>query len=241
MDRHQIVTNHDAIDLLSRLAEKKVPLQLTMPYKGMALAQDLHILDIRDGKLTLQAPTRSANFLIGDFFFLHSQEITQTMAGRLSEINYRAGIMKFSEVVYLGTSWKERSDMRVEPKEPIMVDVRSGPIAYRACLENLSVNGAGLLAYKVIEKGVPLEPQQRVLIEFELPTDHQRLVIRGVIANLHLLGDTLVRIGVHILPSILKKGILQRYITSRKKEILEELDRNYLEENRYATVVNLYF
>ena len=80
-----------------------------------------------------------------------------------------------------------------------------------------------------------------MLIDFELPPDRRRLVIRGVIANLHLLGETLVRIGVHILPSILKKGLLQRYIFSRKKEILEELDRNYLEENRYPTVVNLFF
>jgi hypothetical protein len=241
MDRNQKVPNIGAIDLLTRLAEKNVPLQLSLPYKGMALTEDLHILDIQEGKIILQAPNQRVDFLIGDFIFLHSQEIAQTMAARLAEINFRAGVMKLSEVVYLGTPWKERSDPRVEPKEPIMVNVRSGSIAYRACIENLSMNGAGLLAYKVIEKGVPLEPQQRVLIDFELPPDHGRLVIRGVIANLHLLGDTLVRIGVHILPSILKKGLLQRYIYSRKDEILEELDRNYLEENNYQTVVNLYF
>lgn len=241
MNRNQIIHNNDAIDLLTRLAEKNTPLQLSMPYKGMALAQDLHILDIQDGKITMQAPNQRDNFLIGDFVFLHSQEIAQTVAARLSEINFHAGVMKLSEVVYLGTPWKERSDTRVEPNEPIMVDVRSGSIAYRACIENLSLNGAGLLAYKVIEKGVPLEPQQRVLIDFELPPDHRRMVIRGVIANLHLLGDTLVRIGVHILPSILKKGLLQRYILSRKNEIQEELDRTNLEEYRFSTVVNLYF
>jgi hypothetical protein len=241
MDRNQIIPNIDAIDLLSRLAGKNVPLQVSLPYKGMAMAQDLHILDIQEGKITLQAPNQSVNFLAGDFIFLHSQEVGQTMAARLNEINFRAGVIKLSEVVYLGTPWKERSDTRVEPKDPIMVDVRSGSIAYRACIENLSLNGAGLLAYKVIEKGVPLEPQQRVLIDFELPPDHRRLVIRGVIANLHLLGDTLVRIGVHILPSLLKKGVLQRYIVSRRNEILEELDRNYLEDYRVPTVVNLYF
>jgi hypothetical protein len=241
MDRNQIIPNHDAIDLLSRLAKKNVPLQLSMPFKGMALAQDLLILDIQDGRITMQAPNQQTTFLIGDFVFLHSQEIGQTMVARLAEINFRAGLMKLSEVVYLGTPWKERSDTRVEPKEPIMVDVRSGPVAYRACIENLSLNGAGLLAYKVIEKGVPLEPHQRVLIEFGLPPDHRRLVIRGVVANLHLLGDTLVRIGVHILPSLVKKAILQRYISSRKNEIMEELGRTYLEENSYSTVVNLYF
>jgi len=241
MDRNQIIPNLDAVDSLSRLAGKNVPIQLSLPYKGMALAQDLHILDIQEGKITLQAPNQSANILVGDFIFLHCQEIGQTIAARLYEMNFRAGVMKLSDVVFLGTPWKERSDARVEPKEPIMVDVRSGSVAYRACIENLSLNGAGLLAYKVIEKGVPLEPHQRVLIDFELPPDHRRLVIRGVIANLHLLGDTLVRIGVHILPSILKKGVLQRYLNCRKSEILEELDRNNLEENRYPTVVNLYF
>jgi len=241
MDRNQIIPNFDAIELLTRLAEKKIPLQLSMPYKGMTLAQELQILDIQEGRVTIQAPNKQANFLVGDFVFLHAQEIAQTMAGRLVDINLSDGRLKLSEVVYLDTLWKERTDMRVEPKDPIMVDVRSGSIAYRACVENLSVNGAGLLAYKVIERGVPLEPQQRVLLDFELPPEHRRLVIRSVIANLHLLGDTLVRIGVHILPSEFKKRLLQRYILWRKNEIIEELEKNSLEENKYPTVVNLYF
>jgi hypothetical protein len=241
MDRNQIIPNIDAGELLTLLAEKKMPLYLSLPYKGMALPQELHILDIQEGQVTLQAPTYRGNFVAGDFIFLHSQEIPQTIAARLVEFNLPDGRLTLSELVYLDTPWKERSEMRVEPKDPIMVDVRSGAAAYRACIENLSLNGAGLLAYKVIERGVPLEPQQRVLLDFELPIDHRRLVIRGVIANLHLLGDTLVRIGVHILPSNIKKHLLQRYILWRKNEILEELERFSLEEARYPTVVNLYF
>ncbi len=149
--------------------------------------------------------------------------------------------MRLSELVYLGTPWKERSELRVEPKDPIMVDVRTASMTYRTCMENLSLNGAGLLAYKTIERGLPLEPQQRVLLDFELPPEHRRIVVRGVIANRHSLGETLARIGVHILPSVMKKRWLQRYILWRKNEILEEQERNSFEENRYSTVVNLYF
>jgi hypothetical protein len=241
MDRNQIVPSIDAFDVLTRLAEKKLPLYLSLPYKGLALPQELQILDIQEGQITIQAPNQGGNFLAGDFIFLHSQEITQTLVARLVEINLPTGRLRLSELVYLDTPWKERSDMRVEPKDPIMVDVRSASMTYRACMENLSLNGAGLLAYKAIERGVPLEPQQRVLLDFELPQEHRRIVVRGVIANLHLLGDTLVRIGVHILPSVIKKRWLQRYILWRKNEILEELERNSFEENRYSTVVNLYF
>jgi len=241
MDRNQIVPSIDAFDVLTRLAEKKLPLYLSLPYKGMALPQELQILDIQEGQITIQAPNQGGNFLAGDFIFLHSQEITQTLVARLVEINLPTGRLRLSEVVYLDTPWKERSDMRVEPKDPIMVDVRSASMTYRACMENLSLNGAGLLAYKAIERGVPLEPQQRVLLDFELPQEHRRIVVGGVIANLHLLGDTLVRIGVHILPSVIKKRWLKRYILWRKNEILEELERNSFEEKRYSTVVNLYF
>jgi|GEM_PF-1711161 len=241
MDRNQIVPSIDAFDVLTRLAEKKLPLYLSLPYKGLALPQELQILDIQEGQITIQAPNQGGNFLAGDFIFLHSQEITQTLVARLVEINLPTGRLRLSELVYLDTPWKERSDMRVEPKDPIMVDVRSASMTYRACMENLSLNGAGLLAYKAIERGVPLEPQKQVLLDFELPQEHRRIVVRGVIANLHLLGDTLVRIGVHILPSVIKKRWLQRYILWRKNEILEELERNSFEENRYSTVVNLYF
>jgi hypothetical protein len=241
MDTNQINPNFDAFELLNLLAKKKIPLQLSLPYKGMAIAQELQILDIQGGKLTIQAPTQRVNYLIGDFIFLHSQENAHTMAGRLVEINLSGGQLILSAVVYLDTTWKERSDTRVEPKDPIMVDVRSEAVNYRACIENLSLNGAGLLAYKVIERGVPLEPQQRVLLDFELPTEQKRLVIRGVIANLHLLGDSLVRIGVHILPNVSKKRLLQRYILWRKNEIIKELEESSRAENRYPSVVNLYF
>lgn len=241
MDRNQIIPSMDALAVLTSLAGKKVPLYLSLPYKGMALPQELQILEIQDGQITIQAPNQGRDFLVGDFIFLHSQEIPQTIAARLSEINLPTGQLKLSEVIYLGTPWKERSEPRVEPKDPIMVDVCTASMAYRACMENLSLNGAGLLAYKAIERGIPVEPQQRVLLDFELPPDHRRIVVRGVIANRHLLGNNLVRIGVHILPSVNKKRWLQRYILWRKNEILEELERNSFEENRYSTVVNLYF
>jgi len=241
MDRNQIIPSIDAVNILTRLAEKKIPLYLSQPYKGMVLPQELQILNIQEGQVTIQAPNQGCNFLVGDFIFLHSQEITQTLVARLVEINLPTGQLRLSELVYLGTPWKERSDMRVEPKDPIMVDVRTASMTYRACMENLSLNGAGLLAYKAIERGIPLEPQQRVLLDFEIPPEHRRIVVRGVIANLHLLGETLVRIGVHILPSVIKKHWLQRYILWRKNEILEELKRNSFEENRNSTVVNLYF
>ena len=241
MDRNQIIPNIDAYDVLTRLAEKKLPLSLSLPYKGVALPQELQILDIQEGQITIQAPNQGGNFLVGDFIFLHSQEISQTLVARLVEINLPTGQLRLSELVYLGTPWKERCEMRVEPKDPIMVDVRLASMTYRACMENLSLNGAGLLVYKAIERGVPLEALQRVLLDFELPPEHRRIVVRGVISNLHVLGDTLVRIGVHILPSVIKKRWLQRYILWRKNEILEELERNSFEENRYSTVVNLYF
>ena len=241
MDRNQIIPSIDAFNVLTRLAEKKLPLYLSLPYKGLALPQELQILDIQEGQVTIQAPHQGGSLLVGDFIFLHSQEIMQTLAARLVEINLPTGQLRLSELVYLGTPWKERSNMRVEPKDPIMVDVRSASMTYRACMENLSLNGAGLLAYKAIERGVLLEPQQRVLLDFELPLEHRRIVIRGVIANLHLLGDTLVRVGVHIIPSVIKNRWLQRYILWRKNEILEELERNSFEENRYSTVVNLFF
>ncbi len=241
MDTNQILHNINADDVINHLAEKKLPLYLALPYKGMALPQELHILDIREGQVTIQAPDQRVNLPVGDFVFLHSQEISQTIAARLTAINLPAGQLKLSELGYLDTPWKDRSEMRVEPKDPIMVDVRSGSIAYRACMENLSLNGIGLLVYKVIERGIPLEPQQKVLLEFELPGVGKRLMLRGVIANLHLCGDVLVRIGVKILTSTSKKNMLQRYILRRKKEILEEMERFSLEDSRYPSVVNLYF
>jgi len=241
MDRNQIIPSIDAFNVITRLAEKKLPLYLSLPYKGLALPQELQILDIQEDQVTIQAPHQGGNLLVGDFIFLHSQEIMQTLAARLVEINLPTGQLRLSELVYLGTPWKERSDMRVEPKDPIMVDVRSASMTYRACMENLSLNGAGLLAYKAIERGVLLEPQQRVLLDFELPPEHRRILIRGVVANLHLVGKTLVRVGVHILPSVIKNRWLQRYILWRKNEILEELERNSFEENLYSTVVNLFF
>ncbi len=80
MERNQINPGIDAIEALTSLAENKIPIYLALPYKGVALPQKLTILEIQNGQVTIQAPNPGGNCLVGDFIFLHSQGITQTLA-----------------------------------------------------------------------------------------------------------------------------------------------------------------
>ena len=66
------------------------------------------------------------------------------------------------------------------------------------------------------------------------------MVIHGAIVNLLQVRDTLERIVAHLMTSTQKKSMLQRYIFLQKNEIIEEVDKFFLEANWGPSVVNLF-
>jgi hypothetical protein len=79
------------------------------------------------------------------------------------------------------------------------------------------------------------------VVDLHLPPGDRRVSITGKIANLTLLGNRMVRIGVSLQPGPNQVRWLKRYIDQRSQEIAGELDEYALRLFEPRMTKDLYF
>jgi hypothetical protein len=99
----------------------------------------------------------------------------------------------------------------------------------------------GVLAYKLFERGMRIQPGASTQLDFQLPPEDRYTSMRGTIVYMHKLDSLLVKLGIRLFPSASQARSLEKYITHRKDEIMEELDRAFYEMIRPRGVESLYF
>jgi len=238
--KHLIITGN-VMDDITRLASEDLPLQIFQPFKGMVLTQTIKILEVGQGYVTLQAPRQEISYVLSDFIFLHSHDFSQTITARLEKINLTAGRMTISNLKYTEVCWHDRASERVQPKNPILVTIRAGKSIFQAFIEDISLTGIGILGYKIIEKGISLQPADTTTLIIKLPPWQSRLVVHGTVANIHSYKNGMVRIGEQFYPSEAIKPGIKAYIDLRKKELNDELKLFTPEQLETCGSVHLYF
>jgi hypothetical protein len=207
-------------------------------YKGMALSQDILLINIIPGRVILQAPQDRMLMALSSSIYLCSQALSETLQAQVLEV--KEGRMVLSGLTTTGRPWKERSSERVQPRSPIYVDIHINKVITRACIEDLSTTGMRLSAYKLFERGMTFHCDAVGRLRFHLPDDPLEMMVKAQVVYFKPMGK-MVKAGVRIFPSISQAERLKRYIIARKKEILEELDRKCAEIHEPQKVCNLFF
>jgi len=231
----------DALSALRYHGQQNVSVELTKSFRGIVVRQDVNILEVNPEEATFRAPhIEKCPALEGDVY-LHSRLFPKPVMAQLKSLNLSKGMLVLSDFTYVDAEWKKRQHERVQPKQPTYVNLHWKGDVVRTCLENISVDGMGLLAYKLIEKGMEIQPGSNVQLDFRLPPDHQYTALKGTIVYLNPIGRFLARIGIRLFPKAKETRLLEKYIAQRKQEILVELDRAYWEMSKPRGVENLYF
>ncbi len=231
----------DAVSLLQDLARQNVPLRMSRTFRGMLFTQDLALVSMGlDRALFKGARSRLAAGL-GDRIYLHSPGLGEVLTARVLEMDVQLGRFMLGEFILTGRPWRERSQDRVQPRRPIRVILRCNEHSMSASLENISLIGVGLLAYKTAERG--LEPREgcQVSVDFELPVMRGRISLPGRLVNVIYPGARLACLGVHTFPDMDQARVLERYVTHRKAEIVDELDSALNAAFEPRSVKELYF
>ena len=95
----------------------------------------------------------------------------------------------------------------------------------RVCMDNISVNGMGIFAYKLFDRGLRIKPGSKVQLEFQLSPSHKNMLVKGTIVYINSIDRHSTTIGVRLFPTARKSRLLNEYIAPRKQEILEELNQ----------------
>ena len=241
MSPSYLPVSDDVLSIIGYLRQQNAALELTKSFKGVLVQQDVSILEVNPDEASFRVTdTEMCAALEGDVY-LNSQLLPKPVTAQIKSLNLKKGTLVLSGFAYFDIEWKKRRHERVQPKKLTFVNLQWKRKVARACIANISVDGMGLFAYKLLEHGLRLQPGSEVQLNFELPPDRKYSALKGEIIYINPIGSFTAAIGIRLLPKAKQSRLLGEYVALRKQEIMEELNRAYWELSRPRGVESLYF
>ena len=222
------------------MADQQTPLTLTRSYRGMLLDQEVRILAVYPSYAIFEACDIKAFVDVSGLIHLHSPLLERPIRARLVGRDLGQCRLMLSDFVFAPGEWRNRSEVRVQPRDPIYLTLHSGHQAVLASLHDIQASGIGVLASQVNIEMAGLKPRSPLHSSFQVGG----LVLRrleGSVEYIKSVSTTVARIGIHLRPRKEQLHSLQRYIDRRQAEILQELDRTYFHSMGPRRVEELYF
>jgi hypothetical protein len=234
-------TVDDVLSVIRYLGQQNATLELTKSFKGIVVQEDVSILEINVNEAAFRVTNAETCAALEGDVYLHSRLFPTPVMAQIKSLNLNKGMLVLSGFAYIDSEWRKRRHERVQPKHPTYVILHWKGKAARSCIRNISVDGMGLLAYKILEKGVRIQSGSNVKLDFELPIDHKYAALKGTIININPMGSFSSAIGIRLFPKAKEARFLEQYVTQRKQEILEELNQVFWESSMPRGVESLYF
>ncbi len=231
----------DVLATISYLGQQNIAIKLTKSFRGLVLQQDVRVLEVNPGEAAFWITNIEMSAALDGEVYLHSQLFPKPVRAQIKSLDIRKGELILSDFAYSDIELDQRQCERVRPKKPTYVTLHWKGKAYRACVDNISVNGMGILAFKIFERGLSIQPGSKVQLEFQLSSDHIDMALKGTIVYINTIDGYLATIGVRLFPTALESRLLKKYIAPRKQEIMDELNQAYWELIKPRGVASLYF
>jgi hypothetical protein len=229
----------DVSAVIGSLYQNDQIVKLTRQYKGITLAQEARLVEVTPDSAKLQT-TRTQHFpwLDGEIH-LHNPALPRPIAARMRSLNLEQGVFLLSDFAY--KDWKNRQSERVQPQKPTYVKFFCRRESYRALLEDISLDGIGILADKNIDPEDRIRAGSKLNLYFQFSEGEPFSDLKGMLVYRQKIGLHLVKFGIHLYPNQTQKSILERIINRRKEEILQELEQAYSLARGPQRIENLYF
>lgn len=217
----------NAMHSIKTLAFQRIPISLACTYKGMLFDEKIAPLKVGPEQVTFSAPRQQVWATLCDPMHLHSRALAESVLASLQNLNPAASEMTLTNFRFTGNIWRDRYEQRVKPILPILAMITINQRIFQADLMDLSLHGAGLV--------VPLSETQATVPPLKTPVDINfqldsmtRLAMRGSVAYARRVGTSMLNLGLRLFPVSNQEAALSTYITSRKIEIMGDLQQ----ENR---------
>ena len=122
-----------------------------------------------------------------------------------------------------------RKLVRVEPSETLEVEIYDGRqwIGGRV----LDISGEGMCIYTFFAHlyGLKFNRDREVFVDFKPPYADNAVRSKGIITRMaSRRGTQLHRLGIKIYPTPQVQALLENYIKYRQRELMDEMEQNYL-------------
>ncbi len=241
MNRVDFSTTNGMFPFVGSIPNPNQPLILSVPYKGMILAQEVRTVRFEKDMGVFQIPNNQMCAGLKDRVFLRGSSLTRPIMARVCEINPQRGWITLSSFRTSPNPWKDRSCERVQPAHPILVTLTCRGQHCISTLDDLSLGGMGLLIYSSPEKEFVLKRTEKLRLDFTLPNDPFAYRVDGSMVFFTQMSRTLAKLGLKFESSRQQRARLARYIDHRTLELLRELEISWAKEQEPRGSMDLYF
>lgn len=217
------------IRIFSELARKNQPVKLYNTYRGVPISYEAYILSVDPWYITTSVHEFQAVCLaLDNVTHIQSDLLPEVLRSRSITVDIRAKEARLTEFVLAGQSVGKRTTVRVQPKEPIDVEIFDAGRRVPAIVADMSTNGIGVVTFAAYIYGnIVFERGAEVFANLRLPGSEELIRFQGRIASVNPKGKYTHRLGLTLDPSSNSEGVLKKYIAIRQEEILVELKGVY--------------
>jgi hypothetical protein len=219
-----MISNIQIISDLRLAMEMRHELELMVTFKGVPVICKAKVTQIDGENVTLvthdpgliRIEREKKISVLGSEYF-------EPSTAKVVKVDISSGAVQLCNFSYLGTRLGERMMMRVEPKEPIRVSLKSENKSFDGDIADLSLNGIGICIDQ--SNYIPsLKPGTTIMTTFDLPIGH--IEMEGVVLSSVKEGDK-YRLSLRFNQNGPHKIIIFHYLIDRRAEIESELRSEY--------------
>jgi hypothetical protein len=241
MSSNGIAAAGELFPVFESLAKQKSVLTLSNSYHGIEWFQDSRILEINHEYAILKVKDCKSFSVPGEQIRLHDMAFSRPVKATLRDMDNDNGLLYLSGLELSDRDWQARFHERVQPKDPTYAILCFNRRCTRAFIENISLNGQGLLIDQRFVDASRVKRWSKVNLKFKLPPNYEWNNLKGSIVNINPINHSLSRLGLRLHPASQDSRSLINYVTSRKREILEEHEQAGFEEAKSHGIEALYF
>jgi hypothetical protein len=231
----------DVLSHIRFLGQQNATVELKKSYKGIEIHEDVSIIEVNLDDAVFHVTNTKTCAALEGYVYLHSHLFPKQVIAQIKNLDLNRGMLVLSDFSFIDSDWKERKYERVQPIHPTYATLHWKGKTVSSCVRNISVEGIGLLVYQILEKGMRIQPGSNVQLDFELSPDHKKMSLKGTVIHMNTISRYTSAIGMRLFPKVKDARSLERYVTQRKQEIVEEINQGFWELVMPKRVESLFF
>jgi len=219
-----MASNPQIISDLKVIQEAGHGIDVLTSYKGVPFICHALIINIKNDLVQIVTKDRPIVCLKNEKRpqILGSDFFEPSLASVVS-LDIPSGKIELNQFSYVGTKLGERMIVRVEPKEPLSVNLEIEGQKISAQLADISINGLGVLVDSKLYTPL-LKPGADINTSLQLHTGS--IESTGIVLSALKVGDNF-RLSIRYNQKNYQKMRIYRYLVDRRAEIGAELNENY--------------
>lgn len=216
---------------MGSMYQAKKPLKLINSFRGLPISFDANIRTVNNGYIVLQThPHQAMCISLEKRTYIQGDLLDGAARAQPIGVDVSSGEVILTHITPAGRDLGQRLNPRVEPGEPVRVDIRLRDTTLTANLADLSYQGIGLYTFGAyINDRADFRRGDEVSFQVNMRgASVGPLRLLGCVTNISREHNSMLhRVGVQMTPVPEPQRLIQTYIHSRREEILCELDETY--------------